>query len=331
MNDYFNSQAIGSSLLADCVVSLDPLEICTDRATMERKPTKFMEMGKIFEDLVEATYGRGLDWFWDKYFKSNISSFPAGVIEILDTENIRQAIEDVRADQKHYTKSGALSKTYERKFHVLDQIEAHDYRRPIPKPWWEKLKIMLERFKNRPFELAGITMSMHEWMSKRVDVSFQVEHFWETRDYETEREAHCRAKFDMVWVWEIDGCKLAIVFDLKCTGDEIEGRKSFGAFVSNWKKGYGLQSIHYKEGFNNWCKVNGIEPFDELIYYVIQESEEPRISHIWALHRYEMSSLQVPYRQSLPIIQKWIDDGKPIRGYVPQRIVNRYGREWREL
>lgn len=347
MTDYLKSKAIGSSLAADCVVSLEPLEICTDRATRERKPTTFMEMGKIFEDLVEATYARGLDWFWEKYFKSDMDSIPNYKGERKDIKQILEILDECMDNQEFYLlfdsayiynakpdKDGnrVLSKTYKSRHRMLDQIAAHDYRRPIPKAWWSKLEIMLERFKNRPFEIAGIEKPMSEWMNKKyVDVSFQVEHFWETWDYSMERKAHCRAKFDMVWAWEVGGVKYAIPWDIKCTGDEIEGRKSFGAFVGNWKKAYVLQSIHYREAFEDWCRVNGFEPFDDLIYYVIQESDDPQVCHVWFLHRYELETLKQPYRQALPVIQKWIDDGRPIKGYTPQKAVNRYGGEWREL
>jgi len=330
-SSYFNSTAIGSSVLATCIQSHDQLVVCTDRATKEVKPTTFMEMGKIFEDLVEAHYSRGMDWFWEKYFKSNVSSFPSGIMEVLETENIWEAIEEVRADKKYYTKKGALSKIYERKFHVLDQIKAHDYRRPIPAPWWSKLEIMLERFGNCPLTLwEDNTMSIDEWLRhKAATVIFQQEYFWNTPNEEAEYGADCRAKFDLILLIKWHEKTFAVPFDIKCTGDEVDGNSSFGAFQRNWRTKYIWQSKHYHEGFKFWCEENGYRAY-HCMPYIIQESEEPQITNVMALHPQELDALDADYHEALPIIQKWIDDGKPIVGYMPQKNVNRYGREWNE-
>ena len=321
MNNYFNSSAIGSSLLGECILSTDPLLVCTDRATKEVKPTAFMEAGKMFEDLVEAEYG-DLD-FWEKYFKSNFKTMPSGVIEILDADDLIAAIENCIGDPSHYKLDGGLKKTYERKIAYLNQIKAHDYRRPIPEPLWERLGIMLERFKSYPFELEGVSMTLGEWMSADwLTVEFQVEHFWKTGD------AECRAKFDMIWVYQTEsGESYAIPWDLKVTGDEVQGQKSFGAFIGNWKKKYIWQSKHYHEGFKDWCQKNGHIPHDR-IYYAVQESEEPQITHVWYLHPDILLKLDAPYREALPIIQKWIDEDKPAKGFMEQRAVDEYGRVW---
>jgi len=319
---YFDSKAIGSSLLGTCIVSVDPLVVCTDRATVDVKPTSFMEIGRMFEDLVEAEYGE-FD-FWEKYFKSNFQTFPAGIIEVLENDDVVEAVEACKADPAHYKKDGNLSKTYERKFACLDQIKAHDYRRPIPAPIWEKLEIMLERFKNCPFTLNDLTLPLDEWMSDYAEVKFQIEYFWENFG------AKCRAKYDMIWIYEgLDGKKHAIPFDLKVTGDEVVGQKSFGAFVGNWRKKYIWQSKHYHEGFKLWCEENGYAAYDR-IPYIVQESEEPQVTNVLELHPEELRALNQPYHESLPVIQEWIDDGKPIKGFMEQQTVNRFGRQWNE-
>ena len=75
MDNYFDNSRIGSSLLADCIVSVDPLAVCCDRATVEKAPSSAMEMGKIFEDRIEEIYADKLV-FSDKYFHSSVHSFP---------------------------------------------------------------------------------------------------------------------------------------------------------------------------------------------------------------------------------------------------------------
>ena len=332
MDNYFKSNAIGSSLLSACIVSVDPLAICTDRAIADVKPSSFMETGKIFEDLVEETFG-GEEFFWNKYFKSDLKTFPETDSEKTGLKNILQMLEDERALQDDiengyvYTKPDKagnvkLNDKYINRHRCLDQIKAHGYRRPIIAPIWEKIEIMLERFKSFPFEFRGNTFSIETWITEYYAAAlFQVDYFWSSDG------ASCRAKFDMIWIVEIEDIVYAIPFDLKVTADDVQGEKSFGAFVRNWRQKYIWQSKHYHEGFQLWCAENGYVPHD-TIHYLIQESEYPQITNCWALEAWELTALDAPYRQALPVIQAWIDAGKPVKGYMTQINVNRYGKEW---
>lgn len=346
MSNYFDSSAIGSSILGNCIAGIDPLVVCTDRALGDVKPTTFMEMGKIFEDLVESKYGK-LD-FWEKYFKSDLKTFPhttakgvKNVLDMFEGERIYKDEGGVTLNTLHQDiasgyeynkpKKGAgreLSGKHANRHRLLDQIKAHDYRRPIMAPWWDRLEIMLERFENFKLPLSfgndpdvyGATVG--KWMADFLDgLLFQVEYFW------TECGAKCRAKYDMIWIIEHGGETYAIPFDIKVTGDEVVGQKSFGAFVGNWKKHYALQSAHYHPGFVSWCAENGYTPHDK-IYYLIQESDFPQVMNAWALHPDELESVNAQRREALPVIQKWIDSGKPISGSMPLKIVNRWGKEW---
>ena len=330
MNDYFNSPAIGSSLLGTCIVSVDPLTICTDRATKEIKPTSFMEMGKIFEDLAQSEYDARFD-FWEKYFKSDMASIPEYKGERTDIKQILEILEEldnwdldatrVMKQSYIYKSDSSLHGSYKSRHRMLDQIRAHDYRRPIPAPWWDKLEVMLERFGNCPVELYGYRRTIDEWM-RSGEALFQVEYFWE------DSGAKCRAKYDLILLVEFGYDKYAIPFDLKCTGDGVDDNASFGAFARNWKTKYVWQSKHYHEGFLLWCREHGYEPYEQILY-VVQESESPQITNVWTLHTEELRMLSEPYREALAIIQAWIDEEKPVRGFMPQRTVNRYGREWR--
>lgn len=322
--DYFRS-GIGSTELGRAIISVEPPVICCDLLAKPVDPTSVMEMGKIFEDKIEQDYS-GRPVFDDKYFNSNVSSWPSGVMEIIESDDVQAAIDAARNDPKHLTKSGALSKTYARKFQVLDQIAAHDYRRPIPVPMQEKLEIMTERFGNYPLRLRGYWATLEQWMREHVKTLFQVEHFRKHGD------AECRTKFDMVWIMVYDGVSYALPFDLKVTGDEVRGQKSFKAFVNNWKRAYIWQSKHYLMGFFDWCEKNGYIPFADEgghtpIYYVVQESETPQITHCWDLSAESLDYLTTAYNAAIPQIWEWMQGGRKIRGYMPQTTVDRWGRD----
>jgi len=147
-NDYFNSPAIGSSLLGTVIVRTDPLELCLDLATLPVKPTSFMEIGKMFEDFVEEEFS-GKPVFSDKYFHSSIQSIPTtsrndlkDILEMLDGERLKEDEKGVpynrlrRDVQEGYVlkKDGAWNSTYANRNQCLKEIQAHDYRRPIPGP-----------------------------------------------------------------------------------------------------------------------------------------------------------------------------------------------------
>jgi hypothetical protein len=323
--DYFKSRAIGSSLLADCIARIDPLEICTDRATVAVKPTAFMEAGKMFEDLVEQEFS-GNDIFDNRYFKSDISAIPEykgnrtdirQVLDILDDpqEEIEVAIEDAyirKAD-------GSLHGSYKQRHRCLDQIKAHDYRRPIPEPFWKKLFVMLERFKNYPFEIGTSVATIKDWLTMpEIHCDFQVDHFWKH-----ESGAECREKLDMVWTWQSGAGIWAMPLDLKVTANYL-------SFEQNWKYRYIWQSKHYMEGFKSYCAEKGFIPCPQ-IWYVVQESAKPYITHARALSASELDSLSIPYDQAIPQIWEWIEAGKPIKGYTKQQTVNRWGKPEEEL
>jgi hypothetical protein len=221
---------------------------------------------------------------------------------------------DAIDDAYIYTKSGELSKTYKQRHRCLDQIRAHDYRRPIPEPFMDKLKIMLERFKNYPFEMCERVETLSEWILHYVTAHFQVEHFWQH-----ESGSECRAKFDMIWIWESDGVKWALPFDLKVTANWL-------SFTQNWKYRYIWQSKHYLEGFKKWCAENGYTPYGEEIWYLVQESAEPQITHAWALSEASLSYLDDAYNAAIPQIWEWMDAGKKVKGYVEQQKVNIWGK-----
>lgn len=325
MNSYFESDAIGSSILSNVITGFDPGEVCTDLGIVPVEQTKFMGMGKAFEDLVEQEFS-GRRVFYEKYFCANIPSIPAyngadeSIKQILDIMDIEDAEEREQAVENAYIlKKGKpeLNNTYKARHDCLDEIKHNKYRRPIPTQDYDNLMIMLERFSSYPFEISTSKLSLSEW-SQNVDVQFQVEHFWEH-----DSGAECRAKFDMIWRWEVDGIVYAIPFDLKVTAN-------WKSFKKHWTEWYIWQSKHYIQGFKNWCDGLGITPYHDtgnpLIWYLIQESTAPQITHALALSADELDRLDEAYNDAVPQVWEWIQQGRPVKGYTEQKIINRWGR-----
>lgn len=336
---YFNSEAIGSSLLATVIQRIEPLELCFDYALKEPEPTQAMEMGRIFEDWMEEQITRELV-FTDKYFRSDLKTFPAtgakGVKNILEMFENERLVEDEKGlprnslhldiergyiYNKPNKKTGVaeLSGTHVNRHRLLDQIKAHDYRRPIIAPDWDNLMSMDENFKLAPFSIGGVSFNLFNLLC-RQEAEFQVEHFWKH-----ESGAECREKLDIVLTYTAGDSTYAIPFDLKATGDQVSGLKSFGAFKRNWSSKYIWQSKHYMEGFKDYCGKYGYIP-SEKIWYLVQESSFPHLLHAWALSVGDLDYLDKPYNEAMPLIQEWIDAGKPKKGYTEQRTVDRFGR-----
>jgi len=330
MSDYFKFDAIGSSILGRVIMGFlkkhESPVLCCDLAAVPVKPTQAMEIGKQFEDLVEQEYS-GKPVFDNKYFISDISKIPEyrgetpdvmQILHILDSDNIEEEVKrgyiwNTKPDKK--SGQPKLNKTYKQRHSCLDQIIAHDYRRPIPAPLWKKLQIMLERFRNYPFSISGMVHSLHDWMTNsNIDVEFQVEYFWKH-----DCDAECRAKFDMILTWKINGDRVALLFDLKVT----QKRSKFEQF---WRDKYVWQAKHYLEGFKKWCAENNYIPIP-LMWFLIQENEEPYITSARALSPKAFNNMTISYNEAVFEIWEWIKAGKPIRGYMPQQIVDRYGRE----
>lgn len=325
MGDYFDPNRIGSSILGQVIVNSDPLVVCLDLATIPIKPTGAMEIGKMFEDLVEEEYSE-IPIFSEKYFKSDISKIPEYKGERTDIKQVLEILDDLGNShefEKAYIRKadGELHGSHKQRHRCLDQIAGHEYRRPVPEPTWDKLQIMLKRFKNYPFKLSDQThiLPLRTWINDYMKVKFQVEYFWKH-----ECGAECRAKYDMIWVWTVDGVAYAMPWDLKVTGN-------WQKFKQNWKSKYIWQSIHYLEGFFKWCAENGYEPYiskygHRPMWYSIQESEYPQITHARALSKEELLDLTPAYDEAISAISKWIQEGRPVKGYMEQQIVNRWGK-----
>jgi hypothetical protein len=226
----------------------------------------------------------------------------------LDSENIQEEVE------AGYIKkaNGELNNTYKKRHDCLDQIKAHDYRRPIPAPDWEDLKAMLENFK-----LARFAPPEYGWEVNLFEMlqgaNFQQVHFWNS-----DHGAKCRMKSDIELFWVNQGSPYGLIADLKVTGN-------WSKFRQNWISKYVWQSKLYLEGFREHCFKNNITPPDH-IWYFIQESTAPYLLHMKALSLDEIGALAPKYEHSLNACQSWIDAGKPKRGYTDAEHVDRFLR-----
>ncbi|MBT8373944.1 MAG: hypothetical protein KJN80_03425 [Deltaproteobacteria bacterium] len=306
---YYESDYIGSSLLAKFIDH-------QDKAALETKPTESMEDGKRFEDLVQQEI-TGESIFDDKYFRSDLKSIPSTtkegakpILEIMESENFREEVDNgyiLKAD-------GTPHGTYKNHNRCLDQIKAHDYRRPIPETSWGKFFKMLENIKRTKFELMCKEFELSDLLQNVTVTQFQREHFWEDKS-----GAKCRMKTDMQSFYQVDEEMRGLIWDIKVTAN-------WNTFLFNWRTKYIWQNKHYLSGFQNFCELKKVRP-PEKMWYIIVESTPPYLVTLWALHPIELEELDSPYHAALKKCQTWIDAGKPTTGFRKQQTVNRYGRE----
>jgi hypothetical protein len=310
---YFDSPAIGSSLLANFMKG-------QDHALKEVQPTGFMEEGRIFEDLIQEK-ATGEDIFGKKYFSSDMDLSPdsAAWKKLLpifeDNSNIVDDIENAYV-WKNPDKYGKveLNCTHKKLHRALDQIKAHNYRRLVPESTWTRFKAMLENFQLAEFKHPdwpnGINLFQ---MLCGPGVKFQKTHFWTS-----ESGAYCRMKSDIEFFWQNEGVNCALIADLKLTAN-------WPTFLQNWRNNYIWQSKHYLEGFRKYCLDNEIWPPNE-IWYFVQESTYPYLLHSIALSHDDLAFIDQEYEEGLINCQRWIDAGKPKKGYVETCFVNRWGK-----
>jgi hypothetical protein len=287
MTDYFDNPAIGSTLLARFMDH-------QDKALKEVSPTGFMEMGRMFEDLIEEEV-TGSPVFFDKYFKSDMNLGPESaawkkILPLFErddppTEDEIEKLYVWNTAPSKETGEIELNGTHKNLHRALDQIVAHDFRRLVPKNMTDALTAMLANFKRTETHESG---------------------------------AACRMKSDIEVFWEVEGKKHGMNIDLKATAN-------FGSFVQNWKKSYIWQFMHYSAGFRQYCLENNITP--HKMQYVISESAEPYLINIWDLSDAATERLKPKYNQGLTDCQVWLDGGKPTTGFKKHQTVDRWGRE----
>lgn len=337
---------IGSTELATAITGINPLELCTDLFWKSFKPSEEIEKGKRFEDLIEETYSRiGNTPFSDNYFKSDISEIPIysgknpeikQIAEIMESKNIEAELSTAYEQLKKFftKKDNILYEAQKGRKRCLDQIKAHECRKPIPKKEWEIVHKMVDSLKNYPFTLSffnenkeelTLTHTIEKWLAPQYIVpQFQTEFFWKHED-----GAECRAKFDMIWTWKVNKLTYGLCFDFKKTAD-------ISIFKKFWRKKYIWQAKHYAEGFKKWCSENEIVPYlyentenmkESIIWYLVTESTEPFITQAFALKLSDHAFLDNDYNDAIRQVWEWMQSGKPLKRYREQNFISLYGRK----
>lgn len=310
---YYDSPAIGSSLLSTFI------EDSPDHALMEVKPNEAMEMGRIWEDLVEYYLSDSRNRFTNKYFVSEQTVFPKptklpSIPELMDRENVEKAImqayiwnkgKPTKKGEKAVKKLNSIYKTYH---DLLDEIKANNYKRPIPKDCWDTMKKMWDNF------------CKAQWMGNNIvqmlkglkDVKFQTEHYWTDLD----SGAKCRMKSDIEAVYETAEGKQGWLADLKLTSGIVQ-------FEQRTKK-YRWQDRHYTTGYGQKCRNNDILP-PLSMPFIISEMKAPYLTYVRTIRPLDAMELQTEYDQNLTDCWQWIKGGKQAVGYKEQ-YVNKYGR-----
>jgi len=305
MSAYFDSKDIGSSLLATFIDH-------PDKAGREVKPTGFMEMGRMYEDLIEQEV-TGSTLFTDKYFRSDIdlsancaawkTILPIMEADEVDPAEIEKAYIWTKKDKKGQRR---LNATHGKLHDALDDIKANGFKRLIPACMGRSLDAMLVNFKRAKLDGTNLFDIL-----RSLGAKFQVEHFWEN-----ENGAKCRMKSDIELFWMVGDQKHGMCIDLKATS-------KWSQFIQNWKRSYIWQYVHYSAGFERYCRENFITPHPML--YLVAESSAPWLVNTWELSEEDAAFLTPKYNQSLAECQAWIDAGRPVKGYREKRVVNRFG------
>lgn len=307
INAYHQDPALGSSVLAAFIDH-------PDKVALEVEPTGFMEVGNIFESLVEEET-TGDQVFSDKYFKSDMELKPDSaawkkILPLFEREQ-PPTLEEIESLYIR-TKSGDLHGSHKNLHRALDQIKAHDFRRLVPANIGEACYAMMENFKR---------VRLREYHNERLfdilqnaETHFQVERFWKH-----ESGQDCKLKDDIEASW----CGYALNADIKVTANWPS------SFISNWKKKYIWQYSHYSDGFGRACREAGLKQLPML--YVICESTPPYLVNPWWLKSDELDrenpySLILEYDHHVENYYNWKQSGSPVKGYREQQTVDRFGR-----
>jgi len=306
-HNYFDSPAIGSSLLSSFIQS-------PDHALMKTTASNYMERGRIWEDLIEYMITEDEKKFKQKYYLSELEKFPtsttySSIPDIMDNENVVQTISNgyIYNKLKKGEKKPSLNRLHATRHSLLDEIKVNGYKKPIPKECWEKLLKMWENFQKAHYKGRNI-VSLLKGLD---DVKFQTEHYWK----DMLCGAECRMKSDIEATYSTKEGRKGIIFDIKWTSNMSD----YGNSRFRW------QDRHYTTGYGRKCRQNDIEPPPSMIF-LISEYKEPYLTYIWSLDDYQgITENQSDYQAHVEQCGQWIDAGKPLKGYKEQ-TVNKYFR-----
>ncbi len=302
---YFDSKAIGSSLLSAFIQS-------PDHALMQVNPTNYMENGRIWEDLVEYQIVGKKSSFTDKYYRSEKGRLPdsktyRAIPDIMDDDNITQAVEDGYIRNK----DGSLNGKQETRHALLDEIKVNGYKRPIPLECWEKMQKMWHNFSKAEYKGRNIVSMLRSIK----DVKFQTIHYWTDIS-----GAECRMKSDIEAVYPVGQELQGMIIDLKCESNVTE----YGNKRHKW------QDRHYVTGYRQYCLKNRITPPQHMIF-AISEQKNPYLTYVDYLenpqeyNRDYIFENQEDYQKHLEACHKWIKAGKKSKGFK-ERVVDKHFR-----
>jgi len=302
---YFNSKAIGSSLLSTFIQS-------PDHALMQVHPTNYMENGRIWEDLVQYQIIGDKSGFTDKYYRSETDNLPVSqtyrsIPDIMDDDDITQAV----ADGYIYSKDGSLNARQNARHTLFDEIKENGYKRPIPLECWGKMQKMWHNFSKAQYKGRNIV----NMLRSIKDVKFQTIHYWTDIS-----GAECRMKSDIEAVYPTEQGLQGMIIDLKCASNVTE----YGNNRNRW------QERHYVTGYRQYCLKNKINPPQHMIF-AISEQKIPYLTYVDYLenpleyNRDYIFENQEKYQEHLEACHKWIKAGKKSKGFK-ERVLDKYFR-----
>ena len=303
---YFDSKAIGSSLLSKYIQS-------PDHALMETVGTSYMEKGRIWEDLVEFQITGGT-WFHQKYFLAEAPQLPESkrylsIPDILDSNDIPQAVARGyiynQPKKKGVPPQLSMQKGLPARHAMLNEIKANAYKRPIPVEDWADMQRLWNNFRKATYKGRNIV----NLLKSLDDVQFQVQRYWT----DLGSGAECRMKSDIEAVEQTEDGKKGMLIDLKWT-----------SFTPTYgKENFRWQDRHYLAGYTQHCLQMGIEPPYHMIF-IIPENKAPYLTHVQYIES-GMQDNEIDYQGHIAACWQWIQAGKPQQGFK-EEPVNRFFR-----
>jgi len=297
--EYRQYKAVNYSTLAD-------FNIHPDTVSMIKKPTSFMEVGKIFEAYLERfiSISSKNTFFDEKYCilsEEEINEFPefAQAKEQSVPSDLVERLErgePITSDLITLTKAGVWAKPQIRTNFYVDWMMKHPGKYPISPDTMAKIQKMTDNF----LKLQVFDIPMKDILRSS---QFQEPYIWKD-----DKGIEKKALYDFVCTFNLPelGGTAKVGFDIKTSCSEQQ-------FKSMWYSKYWIQDRHYSEGIKHFNSGIGL---DRMVYAVVT-STEPYTAFV-AMQNDDMIQTRVwDYQTLVTNFKQWDESGRPYIGIKP--------------
>ncbi len=277
VKEYRKWPAISYSSLADFYES-------QDHALMEKPAKSYFEFGNAFELMIEDR-AKGTKKFSERFFTCEASGeMPkdlAGWIESGEDLNTKYKL----------NKDGGRRGGSERIHNWLDECQANKGMMPMGTEQLETLSKMVDNFMlMQPFADIGNTSTMAEILPV---AEFQVPLVWYVGKMRKKALVDCL----------IETNTRVYIFDIKTAANIIKFKKML-------RDRYWLQEVHYTSGAG-WIFTG-----KEIVWlFLVSPKEAPWVAQPFCIDKYSQDAVYDEYSELCQDYQKWVDDGRPPKGW----------------